>query len=279
MKESYLSRVLISGVLILAALISFFLIGNKVSAPETYQKTIASINGKVETVLLFTASSTVVSAGISAIPNDTATPIAEKFADFSEYFLIVLCVLYAEKYLLTIIGAAVFRILIPAACVILIVSLFRNPKALHRLGAKLIVVGLCFFITIPTGVRVSDMIYDTYQISLGDTVAAAEELREDTSELADAKNDAGLVQSVLQRLSESVTSLAERAANLLNRFVESLAVIIVTSCIIPLLVLAFFLWLIKIVTGASLPIQMPRRFRKTGKMLRPERDDSTSLTV
>ena len=39
-------------------------------------------------------------------------------------------------------------------------------------------------------------------------------------------------------------ALTEKAAGILNRFVETLAVMIVTSCVIPLLVLLFFFWII-----------------------------------
>ena len=105
----------------------------------------------METVLKLTASSTAASAGITAIPGDAGTPIAEKLADFSEYGILILCVLYAEKYLLSILGSGVFK------------------------------------------------------------------------------------------------------SEILNRFIESLAVMIVTSCVIPILVLLFSLWIINQVFGFSIP--------------------------
>ena len=43
--------------------------------------------------------------------------IANKLADLSSYFLIVLCAIYLEKYLVTITGYAAFKILVPIACV------------------------------------------------------------------------------------------------------------------------------------------------------------------
>ena len=48
----------------------------------------------------------------------------------------------------------------------------------------------------------------------------------------------------------------------LNRFVESLAVMIVTACIIPLLVLLFFLWLIRQLTGVDLAAKLHLRPRE-----------------
>ena len=98
--NNILSRTVICLALILFAVLSFFPLAARVSAPERYTEYTESIDAKTDTVLKLMAASTVTSAGISAIPGDTATPIAEKLADFSEYFLLILCVLYAEKYLL-----------------------------------------------------------------------------------------------------------------------------------------------------------------------------------
>ena len=251
-KHADLRKLLLAALLLLAAVVSIFPVADWMTEPKTYAATIASIDEKSDTVLKLTAASTLASAGISAIPGDAATPIAEKLADFTEYFLIVLCVLFAEKYLLVIIGAGMFKILIPIVCLLLLVSLFRNPKLLRRLAFKMAVIGLFICITIPLSIRVSDMIYEAYRISIDETISSAEQLTEETSELAEAE-DESILRSILNRLSESVTSLSDRAARILNRFVESLAVLIVTSCVIPLLVLVFFLWLIKIVTGLKIP--------------------------
>lgn len=68
-----------------------------------------------------TAASTAASAAVSALPGDTGSAIAEKLADLTSDFLIVLCAIMLEKYLLTITGYAVFRFILPAVCVLLIV--------------------------------------------------------------------------------------------------------------------------------------------------------------
>ena len=246
------------------------------SRPETYERTIRAIDDKVETVLTLTATSTVASAAVSAIPGDTATPIAEKLADFTEYFLVVLCVLYAEKYLLAIIGAGVFRIVIPLVCAMLIFSLYRNRKVVQHLAWRIALIGICICITVPASIRVSDMIYETYRLSIDDTIASAEALSQDTAEFAEAE-DESRIQSILTRLSESVTGLSERAAHILNRFVESLAVMIVTACVIPILVLLFFLWLVRIVTGVQIPPPAALTRLRPKKKRRPL--DETHLTV
>ncbi len=263
MKEPVLKKILAAALIVLLAVVSFFPVAQRASSLETHAQTIASIDGKVETVLKLTATSTLASAAISAIPGDTATPISEKLADFTEYFLLILCVLYAEKYLLTIIGAGVFRYLIPLACVILLLALFTRSESKKLLARKLIFVSLALFLTIPASVRVSDMIYDTYKISIDETITATEQFTDETGELADAGESQSRIAAILDRLQQSANDLSDRAAKILNRFIEALAVMIVTSCIIPLLVLVFFVWLIKVLAGVE-PSTLRLRPRKDG---------------
>ncbi len=255
--ENVSKKVFIAALLILVAVFSFLYLGDHASSAETHEKTITAIDDKVNTVLKLTATSTVASAGVSAIPGDTATPIAEKLADFSEYFLFILCVLYSEKYLLTILGAAAFKILIPIACIMFLIGSFKWPHLLKKLSFKFAALALVLYFVIPASVKVSDMIYATYQESINQTIDAAEQLSEDTGAIDAAAGNENLIAAIVEKFSESGESLTDRAANILNGFIETLAVIIVTSCIIPLLVLIFFLWLIRVVTGIDPSAYLP----------------------
>ena len=147
--EKNLQKLLIAALLVLLAVFSFLFLGDRASTPATHASTVAVIDEKTEDVLKLTASASLASFGVSAIPGDTATPIAGKLADFSEYFLLILTVLYAEKFLITIIGAGVFRILIPCACVLAIISLYRHPVLFRRLALRLTAVGLALYLLIP----------------------------------------------------------------------------------------------------------------------------------
>ena len=265
-EENRLGLILKSLFCIALAAVSFFVLGRLLSAPETYSGIFQSLDDKVQSVLKLTASSTAASAGITAIPGDAGTPIAEKLADFSEYGILILCVLYAEKYLLTILGSGVFRFIIPAACILYPLGFLRRLEGIRPILSKIAVVSLALYFVIPLSVHVSDKIYDTYQASIDSTITAAEELADDTNQLSEAGEDQNAIQKVFGILSEGATSIADRGAELLNRFMESLAVMIVTSCVIPLLVLAFSLWIINQVLGARISIRRPR--------LRPHLPDS-----
>lgn len=259
MRETILRKTLLCLLLVLLAVLSCLFVAPRAESAEYNRAVVASIEDKSETVLKLTAASTLASAGISAIPGDTATPIAEKLADFTEYFLLILCVLYAEKYLLTIIGAAVFRILVPCACGALIVGMFWNPQNMRRLALRIALAGLAMLVAIPASIGASDMVYDAYRQNITETVQETEELNGDTSALSEADGNEGLIAMILDKLSETAAGLSDRAARLLNRYVEALAVLIVTSCILPLLALVFFVWLIKLLTGVNVWGALPHR--------------------
>ena len=251
--NSSLKIILITVACILIAALSFFYLAGILSSPETYSGIIRSIDDKVQTVLKLTASSTAASAGITAIPGDAGTPIAEKLADFSEYGILILCVLYAEKYLLSILGSGVFKFIIPIACVLYPLGFFRDLEGIKPILKKIAIVSLALYFVIPLSVHISDRIYDTYQASIDTTITAAEDLAEDATLAGSTAEDQNAIQRIWGYLSESASSFAERGAEILNRFIESLAVMIVTSCVIPLLVLFFSLWIINQVFGFSIP--------------------------
>ena len=50
---------------------------------------------------------------------------------------------------------------------------------------------------------------------------------------------------------------AESAKNALSVFIDAIAVLIITTCVIPILVILFFLWLIKMLFGIT--INLPNR--------------------
>ena len=261
--NSSLKIILITVGCILIAALSFFFLAGILSSPETYSGIIRSIDDKVETVLKLTASSTAASAGITAIPGDAGTPIAEKLADFSEYGILILCVLYAEKYLLSILGSGVFKFIIPIACILYplgffrdlegILGFFRDLEGIKPILKKIAIVSLALYFVIPLSVHISDRIYETYQASIDNTISAAEDLAEDANLAGSSEEEQNAIQRIWGYLSESASSFADRGAEILNRFIESLAVMIVTSCVIPILVLLFSLWIINQVFGFSIP--------------------------
>ncbi len=245
-------RLLAAALLLLLAVACCLYAGDWASSPATHTATMEALQGKVDTVLLLSGSAAAASAAISALPGDMATPIADELAEFTSYFLIVLCVLMAEKYLAAILGAAAFRILIPIGLLLVGISLFAAPRRLRALAVKLAAVGLALFLLIPVSLQISELVYRAYDATLQETVEDANQLSDDAAVYAEAEGG----ESLWSAVTGTLRVWKERASDILNRFLQSLAVTIVTSCLIPILVLLFFLWIIRQLTGLDL---IPRR--------------------
>ena len=236
---------------VIIAVFSIFVLAKPASSPTTYAKTIASLDEKKTTVMELTAASTAVSAAITLIPGDTATPIAEKLADLSTYFLVVLCAIYLEKYMLTLAGFAVFKVMVPAVCILFIINVFRKSEACKRLMKKIGVLSLALIFLVPVSVKVSDFIQNTYEESINETISSAKEM---SNELENEED-----KSLWDRITDGATSAVKKVEQSLNQFVEALAVLIVTSCIIPILILVFFVWLMKMLLGMDTSPKMVKR--------------------
>lgn len=229
-------KALISLLLVLAAVISFCTLGPKYSDPDTYSSLAASIDRKTDDALRLSAGATLVSAVVTLLPDDVATPIADKVAEFTQYFLAAMCVLYAEKYMLPLIGLAAFRFLIPLCCALGIIWVwFRRQETLGRIAVKLTVFSVLVLLVIPVSIRASDIVYATYAGSIQAAISSAEKMTLDINMFSAGTG----------------TAMLDAAAQLVNNLIEALAVTITTSCIIPLIVLVLFVWVAKILLGSE----------------------------
>ena len=259
----------LAALLVLAALLSIFAVGKRASDPAYHQASIDALAEKQETVLELTAASTAASAAITLLPGDAATPIAEKLADLSGYFLIVLCAIFLEKYLLTVMAGAAFRVLLPLACLLLAASLFFCRDTLRALSKKLALFALAVVLIIPTSIFLSDSIETTYRASIDATVESAMQTTEAIGKATDENADSeakgglsGLFSKVTEGVSSAATAAVDKLKHVLNDFLEALAVMLVTSCLIPVLVLVFFVWLLKLFLGVDAPAPRLRAHAK-----------------
>lgn len=262
---SNLLRITIIAVLCLAIVLSCAVFAPRLSDPSSYSHIIEVLDGNRSTVLGLSAASAAASAAVSALPDDICSPIAEELSDFSTWFLIILTVVYLEKYLLTIFGFVACYILIPAGCAAMIIHCFFPAGFLRQLGIKLIALGAVLVLIIPSSVWVCDKINDIYSESIRVTVDAADsasaKLMEDAAE-EDGK-DATVIDraaAIIGDLSGSAAKITAQFKNVINRFVEATAVMVVTNCLVPILVLLFYGWIIKTLFG--LQIALPAHLTK-----------------
>ena len=252
MKEVLQKKTLFVVIPLLIALLSVFVLSGPASSPDLHGSTLAALEEKQTTVLELSAASAAASAAITLIPGDVATPIADKLADLSSHFLLVLCAVSLEKYLLTITGTVTFSFLIPVSCLLYVLYVLFDWKSLRLLAARLTAFGLLIFLVIPASVYVSDLIEDSYQASIETARDAAAEL-ESESETA-GEGEKGFFSGLISTVTDGVSGITDKVGEMVNRFMEALAVMLVTCCVIPVLVLLSFLWFAKILLSVELPV-------------------------
>lgn len=257
-----LKRIVI-GVLVLIALVSAFGLRPHFEKPETWSSTVSVLDEKKANVLGLTATSVALSAGISAIPGDTGTPIAEQLSQLASNLGIVLAMLYLEKYLLTILSFLSFGILIPLSCLLFIVSVcmhnrLSTSRMMRILGTRIIVVALIALAVVPASVWVTERIDEAYEVS----VVQVSDSVDDTADQADTSADdedtgsGNLIDDLINAatdLGNTVTSglqsVTDDVIAQVNNIIEGAVVMIVTSCVIPILVLLVFMWLGHVLLG------------------------------
>ena len=231
-----------------------------------------AMNENRDTVLKLSASSAAASTAITALPGDLATPIAEELAQMSKGFLIVLCALYLEKFMVAVSGAVVFKWLIPIACGLCVLGFLLKRQLFHSLAIKLSIFAAAFLLVIPASVKISSMVEESYQESITEVIQSAENSAAQIQESVDGTTDSEESESGLGKIIQNLKNSGDRIANgtsqiidyfekLLSRFIESLAIMLVISCVIPLLVIVFFVWIVKLL------------FRFDIEQMRKQKDD------
>lgn len=274
------TRKIITVIIILAVgIVSFAFIGSWASNPETYEKSYKSINKTQEYALGLTAGATTTSIALAAVPGDATTPLANKLMDVAGYMGIVSVAVFLEKYMLTLCGALAFKILIPIGCLLLLFGLFlknsESVEKLKRITGKIVLVGILLWVLVPASIVVADSINKTYQEmnknqteDVIDRVTTESNMninKETTKDNNNAtSNTGGFLSDAIYHIKSATKDAAEnvgektkiamkKAENLLYKTLEEFAVLIVTTCIIPICVFIVGIWLIKHILGIPIP--------------------------
>ena len=246
---------------IILTLISFFFIAPKMADPATFSGTIESLDAKKTTVAELTAASTGAAAAITLLPNDIGTPIADKLVDLSGYFILIFSAIYLEKFLTTIAGFVAFRYLIPAALIGFGANAFFRFEVINRLALRLIAFALILMLLVPASVGLSDLIEQTHDYSIQQTIDEANSATDEINENNGTENSNAL-QEFLDKVKGGVQGQLDKFESILSDFIDTVAVLIVTTCVIPILVLVILITIVKQFFGAigSVPYD-PKKYK------------------
>ena len=284
--NTQIKKVLISAALILAILVSVLLVAPKMSKPETYNHLISELNEKQTTVMEMTAASAAASLALGAIPGDATTPIATKVVDMAGYFIIILSVIILEKYMLTIAGYLAFTWLVPIACFLFAINLFLDKRMIRHLAFRLLIFSTAIVLIVPLSVKITDVVEKTNKVSINTTLedlkgiekeaeGVTQAMEEEEIPSADSQEtqNTGPIQIIedikekvndmiddtkekIQDTAEGITKLTEetieKAKTTLNKFVEVVVIMLVTTCGIPILTLILLAWITKTLLGLEI---------------------------
>lgn len=279
--------ILVSLVAILIASGSLLWLSKVTSSPDAYTNTIQYLDDKKLNVVTLAGAATAASLAISSLPGDAGTPIANELADLSGYFLLIVSAIVLEKYLLTVTGYVAFTWIIPIACIFLFAYAVSGNLSLRRLSFKLMAFGLVIFSLVPISTKISTLIEETYNQSstqivesvTRDTDKLSEVQPEDTENHDDSSDSwwtkftnslSKKVEELKEDITDGVADVKEQATGILSRFIDALAVFLVTSLVIPILTLIMFIWLTKLAFGIELDTP---KFHKASKCKGHDFDD------
>ncbi len=129
---------------------------------------------------------------------------------------------------------------------------------LKNLIARILLFSVAIVLVIPTSVQVSNLIEDTYNASVESTMESAKEATEALENSAEAEDEKGFFENLMDTVKGGVSGIIEKMETVLINFIESLAVMLVTACVIPILVLVFFVWLVKTILGVNVNMDMKK---------------------
>lgn len=210
--------------------------------PETkwVQESIESLEKSQDTIMTFSGTTIATSIAISALPDDFASPLASTISDLNVYFVFMLIIVFVEK-LLVVEGIKIaLAYIIPVACILYAIYILNTKDVFKDFAKKLLILGIAVIAVIPVSTHFTETVCEDY-------MAYVEQTIEETEAGADEINNSG---SIIQNIGNMLTYFK----NVVKKCVNSVAIMVVITFVVPLLVLMLFRWLLKELFALHIPI-------------------------
>lgn len=184
-------------------------------------------------------------------------------------------------------GYATFTFLVPTACLLYGIYVFAKKEILKNLAIKLAVFGLIIFMVVPVSIKVSNLIEATYQESINQTIEEAKNIENVAEENKNQESEqegflSGFIskaEDVISNIGDTVSGWIDKGKNILSNFIDAIAILLITSCVIPIVVLIFFVWIIKIIFGISIPVPNVKNIKLNVGTQNQDKDNSTEIST
>ena len=244
--------------LLLVAAISFFFLSSWISDTGFVKHSLESVEKSSQTVMTFSAATLSASLAISAFPDDFASPLAESLADMNVYFIGILIVLFLEKILIQYGVKLAFAILIPWACIAGGLAIITNKKFLTAFAVRLCVLGLTIAFVVPCSTHIADYVaadLTTYvEATIQETEDGADKITQATEGGDESKTIFEKLSDLFQVAIDGISDLMLHLKNNIRRCMNSIAILILTNCLMPVLTFAALKWILKELFSIALPV-------------------------
>lgn len=233
---------------ILVMVISICVLSVKVPEMEYVTGSIENLDESRDRVMTFSGATLTASTAISLLPNDWANPLANSLADMNKYFVFMFAVIFLEK-LVVVEGIKIsFIYIIPAACVLYIFSILLQKEKIREWATKIFILGIAIICVIPFSTHFTKTVGADYLAYVDETIeeanAGAEKIYEIKSENGDQDTFADKISDVFVTAFQGVKDLFTYFNHLIKRSINSIAMMIVITFVVPIFILMFFRWLL-----------------------------------
>ena len=250
-------------ILVLIGVFSFFVITSWLPDRGFIQDSIESVKESSNTVMKFSAATLSTSLAISALPDDFATPLADSLADMNIYFIAILVMLHFEQLLIRYGVKLAFAIAIPVACGIGILSILLKKELLKGIAARVAVLGLAVALVVPCSTHITNYIAADLTAYVENTIADTEDGGDKLNEAMEGGTEE---QTMFEKLSDLFQTAINDMSNLMTHFqntirkcMNSIAILILTNCLMPIVNFFILKWILKETFHIALPMPQMRR--------------------
>ncbi|MBR2948241.1 MAG: hypothetical protein IKC46_00105 [Lachnospiraceae bacterium] len=242
---------------IFIAVFSFTVLAHKIPDTQVMQNTMEHLEHNQNVVMAFSGASLGISLGISALPDDFASPLANTVSDLNTYFIILFAILFVEKLIVVEGTSIAFTYIIPAVCLLYILAILTAKDTFKNIASKMLILGLCLIIAIPASTYFTKAVCSEYLEYVDETIAETDAGAAKISEIMSSGDENS---TIFDKLSDAFKTALQGVSDLLTYFrnvikkcVNSVAILLVTNFVLPILILMFFRWLLKELFTIQIP--------------------------
>ncbi|MBR6664865.1 MAG: hypothetical protein IKL22_03995 [Lachnospiraceae bacterium] len=245
-KAKVLAKILLA---VFFMVLSIFVLAYEVPRTKYVQSTVESLETSRTKIMEFSGATIATSLAITALPDDFGTPLADTLADMNMYFIFIFAVLFVEKLLVVEGVKFSFAWIIPIALGLYILGTLITKDSIKLFAKKLLIFGMAVVFVIPVSTHFTEKVCADYLVYVDDTIAEANDGAQKVNEIMATEEEETTIFDKLSAAFKTAMSgmndLMEYFENVIKKFINSIAIMLVTSFVMPLFILIIFRWLIK----------------------------------